>query len=128
MRVVINGLFLAPPMGGIETYLRELGRELLARPDAPHLTVLLNPAGYDKLVKEDWAAGAELVRCEQLGRGGLRALSELTAVGPVADRRRADVVHSVAMTGPLVSHAARVVTIPDTVWITHTEDTLNLRL
>jgi glycosyltransferase involved in cell wall biosynthesis len=128
MRVVVNGLFLAPPMGGVETYLRELCRGLLARPDAPRLTVLLNPAGYDKLSQEDWAAGAELVRCAQLGRGGLRAVSELTAVGLVADRRRADVVHSVAMTGPLVSRAARVVTIPDTVWITHPEDTVTHRM
>ncbi|QEC46263.1 glycosyltransferase family 4 protein [Baekduia soli] len=128
MRVAINALFLAPPMGGVETYLRELCRALLAGPDAPQLTVLLNPAGHDKLTAEDWAAGAELVRCEQLGRGGLRALSELTAIGAVADRRRADVVHSVAMTGPLVSRAARVVTIPDTVWITHPEDVLTHRL
>src|SRR4051812_27792594 len=128
MRVVINGLFLAPPMGGVETYLRELCRGLLARPDAPRLTVLLNPTGYDKLVQEDWAAGAELVRCAQLGRGGLRAVSELTALGLLADRRRADVVHSVAMTGPLASRAARVVTVPDTIWITHPDGSATHRL
>jgi glycosyltransferase involved in cell wall biosynthesis len=128
MRVLVNGLFLAPPMGGVETYLRELCRGLLAHADAPRLTVLLNPAGHDKLSQEDWAAGAELVRAEQLGRAGLRAVSELTAVGLVADRRRADIVHSVAMTGPLVSRAARVVTIPDTVWITHPEDVFTHRL
>ena len=125
MRVVVNGLFLAPPMGGVETYLRELCRGLLARPDAPRLTVLLNPAGYDKLVTEDWAAGAELVRAEQLGRAGLRAVSELAAVGLVADRRRADVVHSVAMTGPLVAARRGSSRSPDTVWITHPEDTFN---
>jgi glycosyltransferase involved in cell wall biosynthesis len=125
MRVAINALFLVPPMGGIETYLRELCRGLLAGPDAPRLTVLLNPAGYDKLAAEDWAGGAELVRCEQLGRGGVRALSELTLLGLVADRRGADVVHSVAMTGPLATRAARVVTIPDTVWITHSAGTVN---
>jgi glycosyltransferase involved in cell wall biosynthesis len=129
VHVVVNGLFLAPPMGGVETYLRELCRALLARPaDAPRLTVLLNPAGHDKLAAEDWAGGAELVRCEQLGRAGVRALSELSVVGPLADRRGADVIHSVAMTGPLFSRAARVVTIPDTVWITHPEDTITHRL
>jgi len=128
VHVLVNGLFLAPPMGGVETYLRELCRALLMRADAPRLTVLLNPQGHDKLAAEDWAAGAELLRAERLGRGGLRAVSELTAVGVVADRRRADVVHSVAMTGPLAGRAARVVTIPDTVWITHPEDTLTHRL
>src|SRR4051794_3828809 len=116
-------------MGGVETYLRELCRALLAGPDAPQLTVLLNPAGYDRLAAEDWAAGAELVRCEQLGRAGVRAISELTALGAVVDRRGADVVHSVAMTGPLLTRrAARVVTIPDTVWITHPEDTVTHRM
>jgi glycosyltransferase involved in cell wall biosynthesis len=68
------------------------------------------------------------VRCERLGRAGLRAVSELTAVGVVADRRRADIVHSVAMTGPLVTRAARVVTIPDTVWISHPEDNITHRM
>jgi glycosyltransferase involved in cell wall biosynthesis len=128
VRVVVNGLFLAPPMGGVETYLRELCRGLLAHPDAPRLTVLLNPDGHAKLAAEDWAGGAELVRSPRLGRAGVRAVSELTVVGALADRRRADVVHSVAMTGPLFSRAARVVTIPDTVWITHPEDTVTHRL
>jgi glycosyltransferase involved in cell wall biosynthesis len=129
MHVVINGLFLVPPMGGIETYLRELCRGLLARPgDAPRLTVLLNPDGHAKLAAEDWASGAELVRCERLGRAGFRAISELTVVGPLADRRGADVIHSVAMTGPLFSRAARVVTIPDTIWITHPGDTVTHRM
>ena len=128
MRVVVNALFLAPPMGGVETYLRELCRELLAHPDAPELTVLLNPEGHAKLAAEDWAGGAELVRCPRLGRAGVRAVSELAVVGALADRRRADVVHSVAMTGPLFSRAARVVTIPDTVWITHPEDTVTHRM
>jgi glycosyltransferase involved in cell wall biosynthesis len=128
VRVVVNALFLAPPMGGVETYLRELCRGLLAHRDAPALTVLLNPDGHRKLAAEDWAGGAELVACPRLGRAGVRAVSELTVVGPLADRRRADVVHSVAMTGPLFSRAARVVTIPDTVWITHPEDTITHRM
>ncbi|MGK2937988.1 MAG: glycosyltransferase family 4 protein [Solirubrobacteraceae bacterium] len=128
MHVAINAVFLAPPMGGVETYLRELCRGLLARPDAPRLTVLLNDDGYAKLRDEDWAGGADLVPLPRLGRSGLRSLSELTVLGAVADRRGADVVHSVAMTGPLVSRARRVVTIPDTVWISHPEDTMTHRL
>lgn len=122
MHVAINGVFLDPPMGGIETYLRELCRALLARDDAPRLTVLLNPNGHERLRTEDWADEATLVSCPRVGRSGVRALAELTVLGPMADRRGADVIHSVAMTGPLVSRAARVVTIPDTVWITHPEE------
>jgi glycosyltransferase involved in cell wall biosynthesis len=126
--VAINALFLDPPMGGIETYLRELCRCLLLRQDAPRLTVFLNPAGYAKLTAEPWAQEAELVACPAVGRAGLRAVGELTAVGALADRRRADVVHSVAMTGPLACRARRVVTVPDTIWITHPEDTITHRL
>lgn len=109
-------------MGGVETYLRELCRELLSSSEAPRLTVFLNPDGYEKLRAEAWVDEAELVCCSRLGRAGFRAVSELTAVGVLADRRGADIVHSVAMTGPLASRARRVVTIPDTVWISHPED------
>ena len=126
--VAINAVFLDPPMGGIETYLRELCRCLLARPEAPRLTVFLNPAGHAKLATEPWAQEAELVACPTVGRAGLRAVGELTAVGVLADRRRAEVIHSVAMTGPLACRARRVVTVPDTIWITHPEDTLTHRL
>jgi glycosyltransferase involved in cell wall biosynthesis len=126
--VAINAVFLDPPMGGVETYLRELCRCLLARDDAPRLTVFLNPAGHAKLMTEPWADEAELVACPTVGRAGFRAIGELTAIGALADRRRVDVVHSVAMTGPLACRARRVVTVPDTIWITHPEDTINNRL
>lgn len=128
MHVAINAVFLSPPMGGIETYLRELCRELLLRPDAPQLTVYLNPEGHAKLAAEDWASGADLVALPRLGRPGLRSISELTALGPMADRRGADVIHSVALTGPLASRARRVVTIADTVWITMPDGSPTARL
>jgi glycosyltransferase involved in cell wall biosynthesis len=128
MHVAINAVFLSPPMGGIETYLRELCRELLRRPDAPRLTVFLNPEGHAKLAAEDWASAAELVALPRLGRPGLRSITELTALGPMADRRGADVIHSVALTGPLASRARRVVTIADTVWITMPDGSMTARL
>lgn len=128
MHVAINAVFLSPPMGGIETYLRELCRELLLRADAPRLTVYLNPEGHAKLAVEDWASSAELVALPRLGRPGLRSITELTALGPMADRRGADVIHSVALTGPLASRARRVVTIADTVWITMPDGSPTARL
>jgi len=115
-------------MGGVETYLRELCRGLVDRPGGPRLSVFLNPSGHERLAAEPWAPGATLVRCPRLGRSGFRALSELSALGLLADRHGADVVHSVAMTGPIAGRAARVVTVPDTVWITHPEDTLTHRM
>jgi glycosyltransferase involved in cell wall biosynthesis len=126
--VALNAVFLDPPMGGVETYLRELCRCLLARPDAPRLTIFLNPAGHAALKAEPWAGEAELVRCPTVGRAGVRMIGELTALGALVDRRRADLVHSVAMTGPLATRARRVVTVPDTIWITHPEDTITHRL
>jgi glycosyltransferase involved in cell wall biosynthesis len=119
VRVAINALFLVPPMGGLETYLRELSRALVALPDGPRLTLFLTPEGHDKLAREAWSADVELVRCERLGRSGFRALSELFLLGPLADRRRIDVVHSIALTAPLFSRAARVLTVADVTWITH---------
>jgi glycosyltransferase involved in cell wall biosynthesis len=119
VRVAINALFLVPPMGGLETYLRELSRALIARPDAPELTLFLNPAGHAKLAAEKWTAGVRLVNCPRLGHSGFRALSELFALGPIADFRRIDVVHSIALTAPLFSRAARVLTVADVTWITH---------
>lgn len=126
--VAINAVFLDPPMGGIETYLRELCRCMLKRPDAPRLTVFLNPAGHAKLATEPWAQEAELVACPTIGRAGARMIGELTALGALVDRHRADLVHSVAMTGPLATRARRVVTVPDTIWITHPETTITHRL
>jgi glycosyltransferase involved in cell wall biosynthesis len=128
LHVAINAIFLAPPMGGVETYLGELCRCLLARPDAPRLTVFLNPAGHAKLATAPWAGEAELVRCPTVGRAGVRMIGELSALGALVDRRRADLVHSVAMTGPLATRARRVVTVPDTIWITHPEDTITHKL
>ncbi len=128
MHVALNALFLTPPMGGLETYVRELCRELLQLPDAPRITVYANPAGHAKLIREDWAGDARIVNASRLGRNGVKALSELGPLGPVADRAGADVIHSVALTGPLASRAKRVVTIADITWITHPEDTATQRL
>ena len=128
MHVAINALFLDPPMGGLETYARELCRALLERPDAPRLTVYLNPAGHEKLSQEPWAADCELVRADWLGRRGARAISELFALGPVVDRTGAQIVHSLAMTGPLYGRARRVVTIPDVIWITEPQSTVTQKI
>ncbi len=48
---------------------------------------------------------------------GGKAITELTVLGALASRRRADVLHSVAMTGPLRTRATHVVTVGDLIWM-----------
>lgn len=119
MHVAINALFLRPPMGGLELYLRRLIGELVARPDAPRLTIYVGSEAHAALRQETWASAVDLVHARRLGAPGVRSFSELLALGAAADRAGADVIHSVAMTGPLRSRARRVVTVADTTWLTH---------
>src|SRR5439155_1383459 len=111
-------------MGGVETYVRELCRELLAFEDGFWFTFLFNFAGHEQLASEDWAARVELVALPRLGRAGVRAISELAAVGALVDRRCADVVYLVVMTGLLVSCAVCVVMVFDIIWIIYLDVSL----
>jgi glycosyltransferase involved in cell wall biosynthesis len=51
-------------------------------------------------------------------RGG-KALSELTLLGWLAPRRGAELLYSIALTGPLRTRSVHVVNVADTTWITH---------
>jgi glycosyltransferase involved in cell wall biosynthesis len=115
----VNALFLEPRMGGIETYVRRLLPAMAeVRPNL-HISVFVNDHGRELLAGERWIDAVELVHRRALGLRGTRAVTETLLLGTLADRRGADVVHSVAMTGPLRSRAARVVTVPDVIWLTH---------
>jgi glycosyltransferase involved in cell wall biosynthesis len=103
-------------MGGIETYVRELVPALLALPEAPALELFVTPNGRDALRGEPWLDGVRLVTPRVAQLPLTKAVSELTLVGAWADRHEADVVHSVAMIGPVRSRARSVVTIPDVTW------------
>jgi glycosyltransferase involved in cell wall biosynthesis len=115
-KVALNALFLQRRMGGIETYVRELVPALLALPRAPALEIFVTPSGREALQDEPWVGDVELVTPPIARLPMTKAISELTLVGALADRRRADVVHSVAMIGPVRSRASSVVTIPDVTW------------
>lgn len=117
----INAVFLQPQMGGLDTLTRALIPELARlRPDT-RISVFCNREGRDYLAREDWAGAIELVTHPLLGRRGLRAASELTLLGRLADARGVDVLHSVALTAPLRLRAANVVTIADVTWIVAAE-------
>ena len=114
----LNIVFLEPGMGGMETYVQRLVPELLELRDL-RLSVFVNPSARDALAAQPWAESVELVSHPLLGRRPGRALSELTVLGALADRRGVDVLHSLGMTAPLRTRAANVVTVPDLIWLHH---------
>jgi glycosyltransferase involved in cell wall biosynthesis len=103
-------------MGGIETYVRELVPALLGLEPRLWMVILVTQAGREALADESWADEVEFASPPILSLPMTKAVSELTVVGVLADRQRADVIHSVAMIGPIHSRAASVVSIPDVTW------------
>jgi glycosyltransferase involved in cell wall biosynthesis len=119
--VGVNALFLRPQMGGIETYVRELVPALLeTRPDL-RLVVFAAGSGRELLATEPWADAVELVDHPFANRRYTRALSEVALVGRLASQRRLDVLHSVALLGPLWTRARSVVTVGDVTWLREPE-------
>jgi glycosyltransferase involved in cell wall biosynthesis len=115
----INALFLEPKMGGLDTYSRALIPELVELLPGVRISVVANAAGAEYLRGMPWAPAVEFVTAPWLGVRGTRAVVELTALGVLADRRGFDVLHSVALTAPLRTRAANVVTLADVTWLTH---------
>ena len=115
LRIGLNAVFLQPRMGGLETLVRRLVPALVdLRPDA-ELIVFANEGGAQSLRRE-WGGDVEVVTHPLLGRRYVRAASELTVLGAIADRRKVHLLHSVAMVGPLRLKAAHVVTVGDLIW------------
>lgn len=115
-KVALNAVFLRRRMGGIETYVRELVPALLELEPKLAVAVLVTPSGEEALRDEPWMDEVKIASPPILRLPLTKAISELTVVGLLADRLRADVIHSVAMIGPVHSAAASVVTIPDVTW------------
>jgi glycosyltransferase involved in cell wall biosynthesis len=114
-RVGINAVFLLPGMGGLETYLVQLMPELLRAAPGTRFSVYCSPAGERHLGGTDWAGEVSFVSHPAFGTTGLKAVSEMTVLGALASRRD-DVLHSIALTAPLHTRAANVITIADTTW------------
>ncbi|HWW91062.1 MAG TPA: glycosyltransferase family 1 protein [Solirubrobacteraceae bacterium] len=115
-RIGINAVFLEPPMGGLETYVRAVVPELVRLAPTVRFHVFCSRNGYEQLSCEDWSAEVELVVAPLSGVRGLKAISEMTLLGVVASRR-VDLLHSVAFTAPLWTRAVNVVMLPDVIWI-----------
>jgi glycosyltransferase involved in cell wall biosynthesis len=110
-------IFLEPPMGGLESYVREVVPAILRLAPTVRLTVFCSAGGHAGLSREDWSGEVELVAHPLLGRRGLKALSETAILGWVAGRR-VELLHSVAFTAPLWTTSVNVVMVPDTIWLT----------
>lgn len=118
-RVGINAVFLESGMGGLETYVRELVPELLRAAPRVRFTVFANADGAQRLRHESWAREVQIATHPLLGRRPARALSELALLGPLARHRGLQLLHSVAMTGPVLPGPVSVVQVPDVIWLTH---------
>jgi glycosyltransferase involved in cell wall biosynthesis len=115
--VGINAVFLRPRMGGLETYVKQLVPEMLRARPGMRVSVFVSPEGQPVLAGEPWASEVDLVTHPLLGLKGLKAVSELTLLGALAPRRGVDLLHSVALTGPVRTKAAHVVTLADVTWL-----------
>jgi glycosyltransferase involved in cell wall biosynthesis len=108
-------------MGGLETYVRQLLPAMLERRPDLRIAVFVTPAGRDALATEPWADAVELVTHRLLGVPYSKAVAELTLVGRLAAARGADVIHSVAMLGPIRPQIPSVVTVADVTWLRQPE-------
>ncbi len=116
-RIGINAVFLEPRMGGIDSYVRALVPELARLVPASRFVVYCNPRGADYLREAAaFDPAVELRTHPLLGPPRLKALTELTVLGAIAGRE-VDLLHSVAMTGPLRTRAATIVMIHDVTWM-----------
>jgi glycosyltransferase involved in cell wall biosynthesis len=114
--VAFNAMFLAPgDSGGPETYLRELVRALAGEYPRLRMSVLTTRSGALALSADGFGdiADVRALPAEEYRRAQ-RQLAEQVLVQAHARRARADLLHSLASTGPVVTPGLRsVVTLHD---------------
>ena len=114
MHVALNAMYLDPGRSsGTETYLRGLVPELarLAR-----VTVITTRRGAAALAREDWGVEVVALPADE-GERLARLRAELLGVPRVARRRGAQLLHSLANTGPIRARMPHVMTIHDVNWV-----------
>jgi glycosyltransferase involved in cell wall biosynthesis len=108
VRVALNLSFLTPgETGGMEVYARELARALAARDDV-ELVLLAN-----RLLDDGWPDVRRVVMPVDPRRRVEWVLGDQVQAPRAAARVGADVVHSLASTGPALGRVPRVTTIHD---------------
>ncbi len=117
----INAVFLEPRFGGLDTYVRALVGELRTLVPDLRMTIWVAPGGRAELEGEPWAEDVALTVPEGLARVRSKAAYELGLLAGDARRAGVDLVHSLALTGPLQRRPRHVVTIADTTWFTSSD-------
>ena len=125
MHVALNLAFLVPgEMGGLDLYARRLSQALAERDDV-HLTMLLSrPAAGDR----SWRELGRVVKLTTDPRRRTEwVLADQLHVPVAAARTGADVVHSLASTGPISAPVPSVVTIHDLNYLRYPQAHFGLR-
>jgi glycosyltransferase involved in cell wall biosynthesis len=123
VHVALNLAFLTPgEMGGLEVYARRVTEALAVRDDV-RLTMLL-PRGQAR----DWAEFGEVIALRLDPRRRTQwVLGDQLHAPRSAARTGADVLHSLASTGPLTGRVPRVVTVHDLNYLMFPEAHFGLR-
>jgi glycosyltransferase involved in cell wall biosynthesis len=119
--VALNALFLDPGRSsGTETYLRGLAPAIAAAFPSLELSVLTTRRGAAALRRDGWTDFARIVHFPfDDGQRVRRLLAEQAAIGLAVRRRGADVLHSLASTGPALPGTRSVLTLHDVTFFTH---------
>jgi glycosyltransferase involved in cell wall biosynthesis len=114
-RVALNALFLDPAVsGGPETYIRGLVPALARAYPALELIVLTTRRGARALRADAWMDFARVLHLPaDEGQRGRRLLAEQVLAAGAARRWGADLIHSLASTGPVRPLTRSVVTLHD---------------
>jgi glycosyltransferase involved in cell wall biosynthesis len=118
--VALNAMFLDPGVsGGTETYLRELVPALVAERPQLEVTVLTTGRGARALHEAGWASLARVIALgSEEGQRLRRLRAEQLTVPVQCGRRRVNLLHSLANTGPLFAPVPHVLTVLDVSFFT----------
>src|SRR5262245_25401952 len=117
--VALNALWLDPDRpAGPETYLRGLAPALAREFPSLRLSVLTTPSAARALHADGWSDWCTLVALGGADRGRAgRLYGELVRFPRSARGRGADLLHSLASTGPFATRVPQVVTLHDVTFL-----------
>jgi glycosyltransferase involved in cell wall biosynthesis len=117
--VALNALWLDPDRpAGPETYLRGLAPALAREFPALRLSVITTPAAARALHADGWSDWCSLIALGGAERGrAARLYGELARFPRTARARGADLLHSLASTGPFSTRVPHVLTLHDVTFL-----------